>query len=125
MLNESNKEIAKKFLQLVAEGQVKKAYELYIGEDFVHHNAYFAAGSEALMRGMEESAKMTPNKQFTVKLTLEDGNKVMTYSHLKHKPEDLGVVVVHIVRIDNGKIVEMWDVGQAIPQEIVNTDGIF
>lgn len=125
MLNKSNKEIAQAFLQLVAEGQVKEAYELYIGEDFVHHNAYFVAGREALMRGMEESAKMTPNKQFTVKLVLEDGDKVMMYSHFKQQPEAIGVAVVHIVRMEAGKIVEMWDVGQAIPEKMINTDGIF
>jgi len=125
MENKSNKEIAQDFLQLVAEGQVKEAYELYIGEGFVHHNAYFAAGREALMRGMEESAKMTPKKQFTVKLVLEDGDKVMMYSHLKQQPEAIGVAVVHIVRMEAGKIVEMWDVGQVIPEKMVNTDGVF
>lgn len=125
MSNEAIKEIAISFLQLVADGQVNEAYERYIGEAFVHHNPYFEAGAQALKRGMEQSAEMTPQKQFTVKFAIAEKNQVMTYSYLKQKAEDTGAIVVHILRIQDGKIIEMWDVGQAIPEQIINSDGLF
>jgi hypothetical protein len=33
--------------------------------------------------------------------------------------------VVHMFRIRNGKIAEMWDCGQQIPKDSPNTDGAF
>jgi predicted SnoaL-like aldol condensation-catalyzing enzyme len=33
--------------------------------------------------------------------------------------------VVHIVRFDGEKIAEMWDVGQAVPADSPNENGMF
>jgi predicted SnoaL-like aldol condensation-catalyzing enzyme len=39
------------------------------------------------------------------------------------KQDDPGMTVVHIFRFQNGKIIEMWDVGQEIPHDSPNVDG--
>ena len=66
-----------------------------------------------------------PNTQVLVKLALEDGDKVIVYSHVKHSPDNLGYAVVHIFRFASHKIVEMWDVGQEIIPDSPNKNGIF
>lgn len=40
-MNKSHKESALGFLNSVASGQVREAYELYVGPGFKHHNPYF------------------------------------------------------------------------------------
>jgi predicted SnoaL-like aldol condensation-catalyzing enzyme len=35
------------------------------------------------------------------------------------------MAVVHILRFEGGKIVEMWDVGQEIPKDSPNALGVF
>jgi predicted SnoaL-like aldol condensation-catalyzing enzyme len=77
------------------------------------------------MRGMEESAAKNPNKKLDIKLALEDGDMVATHSHLRQRPDDIGGAVVHIFRIKNGQIVELWDLGQEIPKDSVNKNGMF
>ena len=42
------------------------------------------------------------------------------HSHARLKPEDLGGAVIHIFRFENGRIVELWDLGQPVPEESPN-----
>jgi predicted SnoaL-like aldol condensation-catalyzing enzyme len=38
---------------------------------------------------------------------------------------DVEYAVVHIARIEGGRIVELWDVGQEIPKDSPNANGMF
>lgn len=49
----------------------------------------------------------------------------MLYSHVKQNKEELGKAIVHIFRFQNGQIVEMWDIGQQIPENSPNENGMF
>jgi len=123
--NLSDKETAMSFLQLVASGKVREAYGSYIGPDFCHHNPFFSSGAESLMIGMEENAAKTPEKIFEVKLAIQENDTVMVHSHVKQNPEDRGVVLVHIFRFQDNKIIELWDIGQPIPEDSPNENGMF
>jgi predicted SnoaL-like aldol condensation-catalyzing enzyme len=50
---------------------------------------------------------------------------VIEHSHVKPKPGDAGVAVVHIFRFEGDRIAELWDVGQPVPAENPNSDGMF
>ncbi|WP_240548004.1 nuclear transport factor 2 family protein [Paenibacillus lignilyticus] len=119
------KEKAVTFLSLVASGKVREAYERYVGPDFRHHNSYFRGDAESLMLAMEENAALNPHKTLEVKRAIEEGDCVMVHSHVKQKPEDLGAAVVHIFRFANGRIIELWDLGQAVPEHSINENGMF
>lgn len=121
----SHKEIAVSFLQLVALGKVREAYQQYISSNFRHHNPYFLGDADSLMLAMEESAAMNPNKTLEVKLAIQEGDVVTVLSHVKQNPDDLGGAVVHIFRFQENLIVEMWDVGQPIPENSSNVNGMF
>lgn len=121
----SLKEKAVSFLQLAASGKVREAYGKYIGPGFRHHNPYFPGDADSLMLAMEESAAKNPHKIFEVKHALEEGDLVSVHSHVKQNQEDLGGAVVHIFHFQNGRIVEFWDVGQPIPENSPNENGMF
>lgn len=63
--------------------------------------------------------------QDRINYTLEDRDLVATYSHVQQNPRDLGAAVVHIFRFEGDRIVELWDLGQAIPQNSSNENGMF
>jgi predicted SnoaL-like aldol condensation-catalyzing enzyme len=46
-------------------------------------------------------------------------------SHLKPNPKNRGVAVVDIFRVENGAIVEHWDVMQPVPPQTANKNGVF
>ncbi|WP_438317437.1 nuclear transport factor 2 family protein [Sporosarcina sp. FA9] len=113
------------FLQLIVSGEIEEAYKKYVSKDLRHHNPYFKGDMTSLKQGMMTSEGINPNKVFDVKRTIEEGDMVMVYSHLKQNHEDLGAAVVHMFRFQEGKIVEMWDVGQPVPEDSPNENGMF
>ncbi|WP_417897855.1 nuclear transport factor 2 family protein [Bacillus haimaensis] len=123
--NSSRKEKAVTFLKLVASGSVREGFARYISDDFIHHNPFFQGDAESIMLAMEENASQNPNKVFDVKLALEEENHVAVHSHVRQNPDDLGAAVVHIFRFEGDRVVELWDLGMAVPEESVNKNGMF
>ena len=121
----SLKEKSISFLQNVAFGNVREVYQKYVGPGFLHHNPFFPGDAKSLMIAMEENAAKNPNKRFEVKFAIQEKDMVTVYSHIKQNPDDLGAAVVHIFRFKDDQIVEMWDVGQPIPKDSPNENGMF
>ncbi|WP_243299703.1 nuclear transport factor 2 family protein [Bacillus litorisediminis] len=121
----SLKEMAVSFLQLVASGNIREAYQRYISPDFRHHNPYFRGDRDSLMQAMEENQIQSPDKILEVKQAIQEKDTVVVYSHIRQNPDDLGAAVVHIFRFQDNQIVELWDVGQPIPEDSPNENGMF
>ena len=113
------------FLTLTAAGKVDEAFETYVTANFIHHNQYFKGDRTSLMEAMKTNAIEMPNKQFEVKMLMKEEDKVMTYSHIQLKQDEVGIAVVHIIRFENEKIAEMWDLGQVIAKDSPNENGLF
>ena len=120
-----NKDAAVSFLQMASSGDVREAYSKFVGPGFKHHNPYFDGSAETLMAAMEENARDNPNKTLDVKLAIEDRDFVAVHSHVRLSPDQPGAAVVHIFRFEEGRIVELWDVGQAVPAQSPNQYGMF
>jgi predicted SnoaL-like aldol condensation-catalyzing enzyme len=119
------KEIASDFLRRASSGDVREAFRLYVAPNFRHHNAYFPGDAEPLMKGMEENAKQNPDKSFDIKRVLRDGNLIAVHGHVRHNPTERGYALVHIFRFEDDKMVEMWDIGQEVPEKSPNQYGMF
>jgi predicted SnoaL-like aldol condensation-catalyzing enzyme len=74
---------------------------------------------------MEQNARQNPEKVLDVKRAIAEGDWVVVHSHVKQNPGDPGAAVVHIFRFENGRIVELWDVGQPLPETSPNQYGMF
>lgn len=124
-MNLSQKQIAVRFLELAAAGEVDEAYS-NTAPNFKHHNPYYASDATSLKEGMRESAAETPNKVFEVQHVIEDGDLVAVHSKIEMQMNGLTTLaVVHICRFENGKIAEFWDIGQIQPDPLVNENGMF
>ena len=121
----TQKEAAVDFLHLVASGNVREAYRKYVGPEFRHHNPYFRSDAKSLMAAMEENAAKNPNKVLEVQRALQDGDLVAVHSHIRQRPGDRGGAAVHIFRFQGDRIVELWDVGQEVPESSPNELGMF
>ena len=121
----SRKQAAVAFLQLASSGKVKEAYHSYIGAGFRHHNPYFKGDAETLRTAMEENAAKNPNKAIEIHHALEEGDLVAVHARVTFSPGDRGVATVHVFRFEGDRIVELWDVGQPVPEDTPNENGMF
>jgi len=120
-----HKQVAADFLKLVVSGQIDEAYRKYVDMQGKHHNLFFPAGFPALQNAMKDAHVQFPNKEFAIRNVIGDENLVAVHSHIVLKKGEKGMVVVHMFRFNGEKIVEMWDLGQPIPEDSPNKDGAF
>lgn len=121
----SNKPAAIEFLQMAARGDVVAAYERHVAPAFTHHNPYFAHDRRSLMEGMLQSAADEPNKSFEVVRAVEEADMVAVHSRLTRSATGGQYAVVHLLKFEDGKIIEAWDIGQEVPAGSPNTLGMF
>lgn len=117
------KDIAVNFLRLVVEGKIDDAYDMFVNMTGKHHNLFFPAGFPALKEAMKENHNRFPEKVLDIKNTVTEADLVAVHSCIT--VGDTEIAVVHLFKFKNGKIVEMWDIGQEIPKETINNDGVF
>ena len=122
---DSNKNAAVSFLKMVASGKVQEAYSKFVGEGFRHHNPFFEGSAESLQAGMQANALQNPDKVMDVKRVIAEGELVAVHSYVQQRSGERGAAVVHIFRFENGKIMELWDLGQPVPDESPNQFGMF
>jgi predicted SnoaL-like aldol condensation-catalyzing enzyme len=121
----SKKEVAVEFLRMVSSGQVDEAYTRSVAEGFRHHNPWFRGDAAALRAGMAENAANNPGKRLEVKQALQEDDRVAVLSHVRHASDEPGFAVVHIFRFEGGRIAELWDLAQAVPENMANENGMF
>jgi predicted SnoaL-like aldol condensation-catalyzing enzyme len=70
--------------------------------------------------GLNPSRPESPRSHSETKRVFVDGDFVILHVHKIVEPGTLGVAIIDIFRVDDGKIVEHWDVTQAIPERTVS-----
>lgn len=118
-----NKDKSISFLKLAGMGHTEKAFKEFIAPNFTHHNQYFKGTRDSLIEAMDKDHKSNPNISIQVKHSYSDKNTVITHSLVIKK--DMQIAVIHIFRFEEGKIVELWDLGQPILEDSPNENGIF
>ena len=122
---EVNRRIAVTFLREAAAGRAREAMRRYAASDFVHHNPYFASDAESLATAMDENARENPDKQLEILRSIVEGPLVALHGRVRHKPGDDPVALVHIFRIEDARILELWDLGQEPVPGSPNQVGLF
>lgn len=123
---EYNKRTAIAFVDLLMNKKKPQlAADRYLGSTYIQHNPQIANGKQALVAWATGFEAAFPQLKVEVKRAAADGDLVMVHSHLTLFPGDRGTAVMDIVRLDKGKIVEHWDVLQAVPETSANTNTMF
>jgi predicted SnoaL-like aldol condensation-catalyzing enzyme len=121
----ASKPTALEFLRLAAAGHAQESAQRLLAPGFRHHNPWFPAGAAPLLKAMDENALQNPDKDFQVLRAVAEGDLVAVHSRVRVKPEGPTVSVVHLFRFEGARIAELWDVGQPVPPESPNQDGMF
>ena len=111
-----NKQIAIEFYNAALNEKNWEKTRSMIGNRYVQHNLNAIDGPEGLKAHIEYLKREFPKNHGEIKHALADGDLVALHVHNKRSPELLGNAVVDMFRIENGKVVEHWDVVQAIPE---------
>jgi predicted SnoaL-like aldol condensation-catalyzing enzyme len=96
-----------------------------LGPHYTQHNPRAKDGAEGFKAFLEFIKAKMPNYHSEIKRTFADGDYVILHVHNVPAPGERGAAIVDIFRLENGKVVEHWDVRQDIPESSANTNTMF
>ena len=121
-LTEKNKAFVTEFITTVLLEGKSELFTVYVNpEKYIQHNPHTADGLEGLAATLESGLiKFSFNKLHKV---FGEGNFVITVA--EGLLNDVPTAFYDMFRIENGKVVEHWDVTQTIPTESANDNTMF
>jgi predicted SnoaL-like aldol condensation-catalyzing enzyme len=122
---ETNKKLVIEFYDKALNQKDFEAAAKYVGPRYVQHNPNVPDGIEALKGLVTMLKEKFPNSRNEIKRAIAEGDLVMLHVHSVREPGQRGRAIVDIFRVENGKVVEHWDVIQDVPEKAANTNTMF
>jgi predicted SnoaL-like aldol condensation-catalyzing enzyme len=122
---EANLQLVLDMFEQVLNPMNSAAADRFISPDYVQHSQLTSPGREAFKAFLDNIKVETPEAVHDVKRAFVDGDHVIVHYHVRRWPGDLGWAVIDIFRIEDGMIVEHWDVLQDIVEGGPNPNSPF
>jgi predicted SnoaL-like aldol condensation-catalyzing enzyme len=122
---EANKKTVTAFEDAALNQKDFDAASKYLGPRYKQHNPNAADGAEGLKSYITFLKDKFPNNHAEIKHIFADGDYVIVHDHAVREPGTPGFAIVNIYKLENGKVVEHWDVIQSIPEKAANNNGMF
>jgi predicted SnoaL-like aldol condensation-catalyzing enzyme len=122
---EANKKVVLDFYEKGLNQKDFDAAAKHFGPKYIQHNPTAPDGIEGFKAFIAFRKDKFPNAKSEIKRAFAEGDYVILHVHGVREPGERGVAIVDIFRLENGKIVEHWDVVQPIPEKAANDNGMF
>jgi len=120
-----NKDIVTAFYETAINNKDFAGAEKYMGPYYKQHNPMAEDGKEGFKKFIDYLRDTYPNSHSEIKRVMAEGDYVILHVHSIEVPDTRGQAIVDIFRLENGKIVEHWDVIQDVPEKSANENGMF
>ncbi len=124
-IQEDNRKIVVDFYEKAINQKNFEAASKYLGPRYLQHNQHAADGAEGLKNFLVFLRDKYPKSHSEIKRAFADGDFVILHVHAVRDPRTRGMAVVDIFRLENGRIVEHWDVHEDIIDKPANPNGMF
>ena len=122
---EANKKNVVEFYEKAINQKDFEAASKYLGSRYTQHNPTAPDGPEGLKGFLAFLKSKFPQSHSDIKRVFADGDYVILHVHAMREPGTRGRAIVDIFKLENGKIVEHWDVAQDVPEKAANANGMF
>jgi predicted SnoaL-like aldol condensation-catalyzing enzyme len=125
---ERNKQVVIDYYTTAFAGNPEQAVADHFGPRYIQHNPDAQDGPEAFIGFVNWLRSEYPNVHLRIKRVIAEGDMVATHAHLDLEPDDRGNrgrALADFFRLEDGKVVEHWDVIQDVPATSANDNGMF
>jgi predicted SnoaL-like aldol condensation-catalyzing enzyme len=112
--------------EVFGQGKTELVNDLF-SKNYIQHDPMLPNGPEGLIRYVEMLKSQSPALVLTIKHVLTDGDLVAVHWHSSTTPdnESTGQAGFDLYRLDNGTIVEHWDVIQNVSAKTASGNSMF
>ena len=123
----SAREVADRFIEVFYNrNRLVDAFREWVHPDYVQHDPNSKTGRDGTIEALGAHMERNPRMTHDVKRVIYgDDGMVAVHYHFRREPDDRGLAVVDLFRIEDGYLVEHWDVIQPIPEKAANNNGMF
>jgi predicted SnoaL-like aldol condensation-catalyzing enzyme len=122
---DANKKVVVEFYDAAINQKNFEAASKFLGPRYTQHNPRAADGPEGLKAFLAFLREKFPDYHSEIKRIFADGNYVILHVHNVPTAGSRGNAIIDIFKLENGKIVEHWDVRQEIPEQAANANTMF
>ncbi len=122
---EANKKLVIEFYEKAINQKDFEAASKYFGSRYVQHNPNAPDGIEGFKAFLGFLREKFPQSKSEIRRAFAEGDYVIIHVHAVRTPGERGSAIVDIFKLEDGKIVEHWDVVQPIPEKAANTNTMF
>ncbi len=123
---ESNKAVVRDFYDLAFNRrQPAEAVGRHVGNYYRQHNPGAADGPEAFVEFVSAFTDAHPGLNVEFRRLVAENDLVAVHSRLVREPNDRGLAVIDLFRLQDGKVVEHWDAIQEVPETAANANTVF
>jgi predicted SnoaL-like aldol condensation-catalyzing enzyme len=122
---EDNKKVVLTFYNKALNDKDPQAALQYLGAPYVQHNPDAEDGSAGFVKYINFIRQSFPQSHSEIKAAFADGDFVILHVHTVREPGQRGNAIAEFFRLEDGKIVEHWDVIQPVPERSANGNGMF
>ncbi|GAA3533826.1 hypothetical protein GCM10022419_011420 [Nonomuraea rosea] len=122
---EANKRTVLEFYETAFNRKDADAASAFVGEPYIQHNPQIGDGVAGLQARLRQLKTAFPELRVQVKRMVAEGAYVTAHVHAVRVPGQRGVAIMDVFRLEDGKLVEHWDVMQDIPEQSQNSNGMF
>ncbi|KAB2383685.1 nuclear transport factor 2 family protein [Actinomadura montaniterrae] len=105
------------------QGRTEEA-ERFLAKDLIQHNPNLPDGRKPLAEFIDGLREQLPAARFDIRRLAAEGDLVFVHSLFTAEPGHRGTAVVDVFRIEDGLIVEHWDLREDVPETTVSGHGI-
>lgn len=124
-VQDTNKKVVLEFYEKGLNQKDFDAASKFFGPRYVQHNPTAPDGIEGFKAFVGFLKDKFPDSHSEIKQSFADGDYVILHVHAVREKGTRGNAIIDIFKLENGKIVEHWDVTQAIPEKSANSNGMF
>jgi predicted SnoaL-like aldol condensation-catalyzing enzyme len=122
---EKNLKAVLDFYDVVINGQqYSRVYE-FVDKNYIQHKPEVEDGPEGLLDFVRWIYAQSPQHKARIIRSFVDGDYVILHVHVINGAEAKDIAVMDIFRVENGMLMEHWDVASPVPLNAKNDNGVF
>jgi predicted SnoaL-like aldol condensation-catalyzing enzyme len=122
---EKNLKLVLDFYDAVINTQHYERAGEFLHDSYIQHKPEVETGAKGVLDFVKSIYAQSPNHRARIVRSFVDGDYVILHVNVTNAVEAPNLAVMDIFRIENGKLMEHWDVASPVPETAKNTNGVF